>query len=149
MEGMTLLEATFAATILMVGVGAGSELLLVSTQANRGARVTTLASMLARGKMEQLRGLDETELSPSPAGSLDRNTDGYCDYLDGAGRLLDAGVGPLESMPPPDGTVFIRRWSVEPLPANPDNTIVLQVLVTTNHDRGARFVSLKTRKAGS
>jgi hypothetical protein len=150
---MTLLEATFAATILMVGVGAGSQLLLVSTQANRGARVTTLASMLARGKMEQLRGLDEADLVPSPPGSLDRNTDGYCDYLDGAGRLL--GVESLGAAQPPDGTVFIRRWSVEPLPASPDTTIVLQVLVTAGRDRGAtlspggaHLVSLRTRSAG-
>jgi hypothetical protein len=138
---MTLLEATFAATILMVGVGAGSQLLLVSTQANRGARVTTLASMLARGKMEQLRGLDETELSPSPPGALGRNTDGYCDYLDGAGRLLGGGSA---------GTVFIRRWSVDPLPSDPD-TVVLQVLVTTRDRPGvnaAGFVCLRTRKAG-
>jgi hypothetical protein len=146
---MTLLEATVAATILMVGVGAGSQLLLVSTQANRGARVTTLGSILARGKMEQLRGLDEADLVPSPPRSLDRNTDGYCEYLDGAARLL--GAESLGTMPP-DGTVFIRRWSVDPLPANPDNTIVLQVLVTTRRDRGAtlspRLVSLKTRNAG-
>jgi hypothetical protein len=153
---MTLLEVTFAATILMVGVGAGSQLLLVSTQANRGARVTTLSSMLARGKMEQLRGLDDADFIPSPAGSLDRNTDGYCDYLDGAGRLL-GGVGSLETLEairPPDGTAFIRRWSVEPLPANPDNAVVLQVLVMTRRDPGAtlsagpRLVSLKTRRAG-
>jgi hypothetical protein len=156
---MTLLEATFAATILTVGVGAGSQLLLVSTQANRGARTTTLASILARGKLEQLRGIagvDDTELSPSPAGSLDRNTDGYCDYLDGAGRSLGAGTtGFLAD--PPDGTVFIRRWSVEALPANPDATVVLQVLVTKRDRAGdpgvdevniARFVTVKTRKAG-
>ena len=75
-----------------------------------------------------------------------------------AGRLL-GGVGPLETMltmptmRAPDGTAFIRRWSVEPLPANPDNAMVLQVLVITRRDfaatwsPGPRLVSLKARRA--
>ena len=54
---------------------------------------------------------------------------------------------------------FIRRWSVEPLPTNPNNTLILQVLVTRNRNRGdadagnvarqneeARLMSVKTRK---
>ena len=55
--------------------------------------------------------------------------------------------------------MYIRRWSVEPLPTNPNNTLILQVLVFLNRDRGdadagnvarlpeeARLVSVKTRK---
>lgn len=182
-RGFSLLEAIVSTTILIVGVGALAQLFLVSTQANRSSRVTTLASILAQEKMEQLRGLtwgfdnlglavtdtttdttvvpespfDGKGLSPSPFGSLGRNTAGYCDFLDGAGRPLGGGVTP------PGGTVFVRRWSVEPLPTHPDTTIVLQVLVTTKRDRGApdsvadthvrrlpdeaRLVSIKTRKA--
>jgi hypothetical protein len=59
------------------------------------------------------------------------------------------------------GAVYIRRWTVEPLPTNPNNTIVLQVLVTRWRNRGiadiqagtgrqpdeARIISVKTRKA--
>jgi hypothetical protein len=83
------------------------------------------------------------------------NMDGYCDYLDKNGNSL--GGGPLV----PNGTVYIRRWSVEPLPTNPNNTLVLQVLVTRSRNRGsadtalgvnrlpdeARLISVKTRKA--
>ena len=57
--------------------------------------------------------------------------------------------------------MFIRRWSVEPLPVNPNNTLILQVLVTKRVDRGvadtvgsvqrlrdeARLMTVKTRKA--
>jgi len=58
--------------------------------------------------------------------------------------------------------VYIRRWSIEPLPTNPNNTLVLQVLVTTvkreSEMAGAQgprrrmaddalIVSVKTRKA--
>ena len=83
------------------------------------------------------------------------NTDGYCDFLDGSGRWLAGGA----TAPP--GTIFVRRWSVEPLPANPHNTVVLQVLVVRHPARvvadagigeartpdEARLVSVKTRKA--
>jgi len=55
--------------------------------------------------------------------------------------------------------VYVRRWSIEPLPADPDNVLVLQVMVTqrfthefdvaVNRRRlpdEARIVSIKTRK---
>ena len=123
--------------------------------------------MLAQQKMEQLRGLtwgfdvlglpttDTTTnltvvpeapaggkgLSPSPEHSLGTNTEGYCDFVDKFGKPLGGGTTA------PAGTAYIRRWSVEPLPTNPNNTIVLQVLVTplpgrngvdTSSDRRAR-----------
>jgi hypothetical protein len=60
----------------------------------------------------------------------------------------------------PANTAFIRRWYVEPLPTNPNNTLIIQVLVTRNRNRGAgdegsvtrspeeaRLVTVKTRKA--
>ena len=59
----------------------------------------------------------------------------------------------------PAATVYMRRWSVEPLPTNPNNTVILQVLVTRRNDRGAanagsvlrlpdeaRLIGVKTRK---
>src|SRR5207344_2437984 len=63
-------------------------------------------------------------LSLSPAHSLGTNSEGYCDFVDAFGRPLGGGTAP------PAGTAYIRRWSIEALPADPDNTIVLQVLVT-------------------
>ena len=60
----------------------------------------------------------------------------------------------------PNGTTYIRRWTIEPLPTNPNNTVVLQVLVTRSTNRGtadagkvdrlpdeARIITVKTRKA--
>ena len=168
-------------TVLSVGLLALGQLFAMSTRANSGSRATTFAAVLAEQKMEQLRGLTwgfdnlglplsdtttdvsvvperttgGTGLSPSPAGTLGANTAGYCDFLDDRGQSLGGGAAP------PAGTVYIRRWSVEPLPTNPNNTLVLQVLVTRSRDRGAantatgvtrlpdeaRLVSVKTRKA--
>jgi prepilin-type N-terminal cleavage/methylation domain-containing protein len=180
-RGFSLLEVLVATTIMTVGVAGLAQMFVLSTRANTSAKVTTYASVLAQQKMEQLRGLtwgfdvlglpmtDTTTnvtvvpetavggkgLSPSPESSLGTNTDGYCDFVDKFGKPLGGGTVP------PAGTAYIRRWSVEPLPTNPNNTIILQVLVTRSTARNnvdtsnatgrapdeARLVSVKTRKA--
>jgi len=185
-SGFSLIEVIFATSLVTAAVVSLAQLFVISTRANTNAKATTYASVLAQQKMEQLRGLtwgfdslglpltDTTTdvsvspekvtagrgLSPSPAGragagTLGENLDGYCDFLDGSGGWLAGGTAA------PAGTVFIRRWSVEPLPTNPNNTIVLQVIVARRRARGAgaaaakisrapdeaRLVSVKTRKA--
>jgi type II secretory pathway pseudopilin PulG len=179
--GFSILEVLIATTILTVALAALAQLFTLSTKANAGARTATYASLLAEQKMEQLRGLtfgfdnlglpltDTTTditvvpervgtgkgLSPSPNRSLNTNTDGYFDFVDKFGNSLGGGATQ------PEGAVYIRRWSIEPLPTNPNNTLVFQVLVTRNRDRGtadtavdvkrlpdeARIISVKTRKA--
>ncbi len=179
-RGFSLIEVLAATTILTVALAALAQLFAISAKSNSSAKATTFASVLAQQKMEQLRGLtwgfdtlglpltDTTTditivpemagghgLSPSPAGTLGQNTDGYCDFIDKNGAWLGGG------QTPPASTAYIRRWSVEPLPTNPNNTVVLQVLVTRWRNRGsadtavgvnrlpdeARIVSVKTRKA--
>jgi prepilin-type N-terminal cleavage/methylation domain-containing protein len=182
-SGFSLLEVIVATSLLTVAVASLAQLFAISVRANASAKTTTYASVLAQQKMEQLRGLTwgfdslglpltdtttdvsvaperamaERGLSPSPggAGSLSVNSDGYCDFLDGGGRWLAGGATA------PAGTIFVRRWAVENLPTNPNNTIVLQVLVRRNRASvapaaitgglrtpdEARLVSVKTRKA--
>lgn len=180
-RGFSLLEVLAATSILTVALAALAQLFAISTRANASAKTTSYAAVLAQQKMEQLRGMtfgfdnlglptsDTTTditvvpekvtggkgLSPSPSGSLKGNTDGYCDFIDKFGNALGGGTEP------PSGTAYIRRWSIEPLPTNPNNTLVLQVLVTRFRDRGAadasvdvkrlpdeaRIISVKTRKA--
>jgi type II secretory pathway pseudopilin PulG len=179
--GFSILEVLVATSVITVAVAALAQLFAISTRANAGAKTLTFASTLAQQKMEQLRGLtwgfdivglplsDTTTnttvvpesnaggkgLSPSPADALGKNTDGYCDFLDRNGQWLAGGTTP------PDLTAFVRRWSIEALPTNPNNTIVLQVMVTRVGGRNdvattstsprmpdeARLVSVKTRKA--
>ena len=182
-RGFSLVETLVATTIMTVGLASLAQLFLISTKANQSARLTTNASVLAQQKMEQLRGLtwgfdtiglplsDTTSdltvvpeqpqggsgLTPSPDGALQNNVDGYCDFLDGNGRSLGGGT----AVPP--NTVYVRRWSIEPLPTNPNNTLILQVMVSRWRARGvadvetagggrrlpdeARVLSVKTRKA--
>jgi hypothetical protein len=153
-----------AATMLAVAFSALAHLIVMSTRANSSAGATTYAAMLAQQKMEQLRSLawgfdafglpltDSTTARTSPPDALRRDTAGYVDYLDRSGVVLGAG-----SAPPPDA-VYIRRWSVEPLPADPANTLVLQVIVMrrrtsdTTSNGGSRLpdevrlLTVKTRK---
>jgi prepilin-type N-terminal cleavage/methylation domain-containing protein len=173
-SGFSLLEVLVATTVFALAVAGLADVCAVAARANATARVSTLSSMLATQKMEQLRaltwGFDEAGaplsdattdisvsperpgagvgLSPSPASALGQNIAGYCDYLDATGRSLGGGTSA------PAAAVFARRWSVEPLPSNP-NTLVLQVIVTRAIRGGARgrlpddarVVSVKARKA--
>ncbi|HSF99876.1 MAG TPA: hypothetical protein VLA20_02055, partial [Vicinamibacterales bacterium] len=151
--------------------------------ATQAARNQTSTTVLASQKLEQLRsltwGFDEagtglpvsdtttnlgqdpptgngSGLNPSPPGTLNQNIAGYVDYLDARGRWVGTGAAP------PATATYIRRWSIEPLPTNPNNTLILQVLVTTVKRQSemagvpgprrrmaddALVVSVKTRKA--
>ncbi len=182
--GFSLIEVMASLAILM-GVCLGvAQLFAVATAANLGAKGQTSTAILAAQKMEQLRGLtwgfDDTGLglpltdtttdlsqdpptnagtglNPSPGGTMQSNTAGFVDYLDQYGNWVGSG-----STPPPTAT-YIRRWSIEPLPTNPNNTLIFQVMVTTVTTEGgstraanqsrwrltndAWIVSVKTRKA--
>jgi len=185
-SGFSLIEVLAATVVMSVALVGLAQLFALSTSANMTARTNTYAALLAQQKMEQLRGLtwgydilglpvsdyasdtsaaaaisgcavsaggSATGLSPSPWGTLQQNTAGWVDFVDRNGCVLAGGAAA------PAGTVYIRRWSVEPLPSNPNNTLILQVLVTRRTDRGAadadnvarmhdeaRLMSVKTRK---
>ncbi len=149
-RGFSLLEVVVATSILVAGVAGVAPLLVMASRANQSARITTMASLLAQQKMEQLRALQwgrdpsgallsdvDTDLTapfaattggfglrPSPAGSLDRNVNGYCDFIAADGRVVGGGsVSPA-------GAAYVRRWSIEPLPPNLEEVLLLQVVVT-------------------
>ena len=178
--GSTLIEVLVAMTIMATGVLTMSQLFLMSTMSNNTARNDTYATVLAEQKIEQLRSLaygfdmaglpvsdtdsntavsptgssGGTGLQPSPATALQENTVGWVDYINSQGAIVGNGMNV------PATAMYIRRWSVEPLPTNPNNTIIIQVLVTPYRVRGsaeqgnvaklvgeARMMTVKTRKA--
>lgn len=182
-SGFSLVEVLISMAILTAVSLGVAQLFAVSTRANLVARGQTSTTALAEQKLEQLRSLtwgfdvegqglpvsDTTTnlsvdppttggggLNPSPFNSLEANTPGYVDFLDAHGAYV--GTGPT----PPGTAAFIRRWSIRPLPTNPNNTLVLQVLVTPVANEGSRIagpgarqrmpgdallVSVKTRKS--
>lgn len=171
--GFSLVEVLVAAAVLMTGLIAVAQMFVTSTNQNMSARRVTTTSVLAQQKIEQLRalawGFDEfglpvsdfstniavtppvssggVGLQASPDFSLFNSTPGYVDYLDAYGSWVGTGAAP------PATAIYVRRWSIDPLPTNPNNTIVFQVLVGRIAPDGgpptdlARQVSLKTRKS--
>jgi prepilin-type N-terminal cleavage/methylation domain-containing protein len=182
-NGFSLTEVLVAMGILTAVSLGVAQLFAMSARQNFAAKGDTSTTVLAEQKMEQLRaltwGFDDAAqglpvsdtstnlsvdpsaptgqgLNPSPSNSLSENVAGYVDYLDAAGAY--AGTGGT----PPAGAAYVRRWSIQPLPTNPNNTLVLQVFVTTvgnDANRGqtagdlrrlpgdALLTSVKTRKA--
>jgi prepilin-type N-terminal cleavage/methylation domain-containing protein len=150
--GFSLMETLVSIAILSAVSLSVAQLFSISMLANRNAKLQTSTVLLATEKMEQLKGLtwgfdatglglpltdtttnlsnrpstsDGSGLNPSPSGTLQNNTPGYVDYLDSFGNW--AGNGST----PPENAAYIRRWSIEPLPTNPNNTLILQVFVTS------------------
>lgn len=178
-RGFTLVEVMVAVVLLMIVALGAAQLFAIATTANFRAKSQTSTTILAIQKMEQLRGLtwgfdadglpmsDTTTdltrpgptgggngLNPSPADSLTRNAPGYFDFLDIHGAWIDPSDG--DSL---DRMVYTRRWSIQPLPTNPNNTLVFQVRVIPRLEVGgadatgaralqeAGYFSLKTRKS--
>lgn len=127
-DGFTLIEVLVSATLLTVAVVALGHVFIASAAANAGSKTVTVATMLASEKLEELRALwfSDPALAISPPSALETDTVGYFDE-------------------PSPG--YRRRWSVEWLPAHPDEAVVLRVLVTRPKLPGeARLVTIKTRK---
>ena len=183
-SGFSLIEVLVAVGLLAVVSISTAQLFAVATRANAQSKGQTSTTLLAVQKMEQLRsltwGFDQASsnlglpvsdmttdlskpepvggglgLNPSPADTLTSNVAGYVDYLDTKGVWVGNGASI------PAGAHYIRRWSITPLPTNPNNTLVLQVRVTTvmqaalassstttsRWGQDAWLVSIKTRKA--
>jgi type II secretory pathway pseudopilin PulG len=170
--GFSLVEVLVATVVLTTGLIAVAQMFVASTNQNMDARRVTTTAVLAQQKIEQLRalawGFDEfglpvsdfgsnitvtppvssggVGLQASPPNTLTTSTTGYVDYLDAYGAWVGTGTAP------PQNAIYVRRWSVEPLPTNPNNTLVFQVLVGRISPAGppsdlGRQVSLKTRKS--
>jgi len=174
-NGASLIEALVSIAILTAVAAGAAHLFVWARRATWTAGSSSIAVTLAIQKMEQLQSLawtsnregnavsdTTTDLSTdprqsggggvmaSPGSSLSENTPGFVDYLDAGGRWRGTGTVP------PDGSAFVRRWSIKPLPTDPQDTIVLTVLVIPlAHavaaerpvNRGARLTTVRTRVA--
>lgn len=182
-DGFSLAEVVVSMGLLTVVSLGVAQLFAVSARANLTARGMTSTTAMAEQKMEQLRSLtwgfatdgtglpvsDSTSnlsvtpasafgsgLNPSPTNALNENVPGFCDFLDANGVWVGTGTTA------PGTAAYIRRWSIVPLPTNPNNTLILQVMVAplaTEMGRGqtdgprtrlpgeAVLTSVKTRKA--
>src|SRR5262245_17277072 len=165
--GFTLLEALVAITLLAGALTGLVQVIGSSIESNNASRSRTYAGVLAAQKIEQLRSLrwsiaatgvtttdtttntampssgpGGTGLAESPGGTLVGNVTGYVDYIDRSGTILGGGATPLP------GTVYVRRWSIAPLPAASGAGLTVRVVVTSvQGSELTRVVALRTRKA--
>jgi type II secretory pathway pseudopilin PulG len=125
-DGFSLIEVLVAAGILIVGVVGLAQLSLVGAKANDDARATTMATILAQQKMEQLRAASWGSgiLAVSPPGVLTGDRAGFVDYLDATGASTGDGFSGASA-----DTRFVRRWSIAALPSHPSDGVILQVVV--------------------
>jgi type II secretory pathway pseudopilin PulG len=164
--GFTLVEVIIAMGLLTAVSLGVAQLFAASTRANLAARTRTSTTTMAEQKMEQIRSLtwgfdtdgqglpisDTTTnltvypmtptgsgLNPSPGDALEQNRSGFFDFLDTAGNWVGTGAQI------PGTAAYLRRWSITPLPTNPNNTLVIQVLVTPLANEQARVASPFTR----
>jgi prepilin-type N-terminal cleavage/methylation domain-containing protein len=178
-SGFTLLEVMVALALFAGALLGLAQLMAVGARSLQLARMTGLSATLAAQKIEQLRSLawgydasgagrSDVEcdagrwpdapiggggLAPSPPDSLDRNVDGFADYLDESGAWLGSGASP------PPATGFVRRWSIAPVGDEPAPAIVIRVVVLRRGGRAlpgggpggdieeARMLSVRTRRA--
>src|SRR4029079_9929324 len=142
-RGFSLVEVLVAMGLLTVVSLGVAQLFALSTRANVIAKGQTSTTGMAEQKLEQLRGLtwgfdlsgqglplsdtttnltvtppthDVSGLNPSPSDSLEQNTAGFVDFLDGGGNWVGTG-----STPPASAVDIIRGWS-QPHATNPNTT---------------------------
>jgi prepilin-type N-terminal cleavage/methylation domain-containing protein len=125
-RGFSLLELLVASAILTVALLSLAQLLALATAANASAGRATYAAVLAAEQLENLRA--------STWESLRRQTGESVDYLDRSGKPLEgASTG-----------MYRRRWLIDPLPADPDNALVIQVIVS-GRGEVARLTTVRAR----
>src|SRR6476661_6464180 len=126
-RGFSLIEVLVAMGLLTVVSLGVAQLFALSTRANVVAKGQTSTTAMAEQKMEQLRGLtwgfdtagQGLPLSDTTTNlAVDPNVAGYVDFLDAHGTYVGTGTAV------PVGASYIRRWSIQPLPTNPNNTLV-------------------------
>lgn len=125
--GFSLIEVVIATGVLVTGVAAVLHLFIIATRATVDARDATYATVLALQKIEELRAAP----FPEPGNATD--------YVSARGALLPDG---------PRGALYERRWTVEPLPAQPADTVIITVLVSRRGlaHRAVRLTTVRTRR---
>ena len=156
MKGFSLIEVLVSMALVATCAVGLAGLFAVSSRTTQESRIDTVATFAAEAKMAELRALPwafdpanghlvfDPGLAVSPQSSLNANVAGFVDFLNSAGVVVGSGVEP-----PREG-VYLRRWSIQPLPSSPADALVLQVVaarVTAPQSRDAHLVAILARTA--
>jgi type II secretory pathway pseudopilin PulG len=131
-DGITLIEAVVAASILLTLAGGVAHLFLLTHRFALGAERMTVAVAAAASRLDALSAIpwqydlagaapDVAALALSPADALDRDIAGLSDRLDATGSPL-AGVDAGQP-------AFVRRWALLPSSGDPTTGRGIEVCV--------------------
>jgi type II secretory pathway pseudopilin PulG len=145
-DGFTLVEVLVAALLATTVVVNVAALSAIAVRTAATARRQTSTSLLAIQKMEQLLALTWASTGPVPSVAVsDLTTDLSRDPPSNAGLgLSPSPAGALDH----NLAVFVRRWSIDPIPSDPDNLLVLQVFVTTVEASHRQSAGRRVRQTG-
>ena len=147
------MEVLVSMAVIATSAAGLAELVVIASRATQASRIDTAATFAAESKLAELRALSfvwdaasapltDPALAISPSSSLSTDAPGFIDYVDATGQRVAEGL--------PGSRVYVRRWSIQPLPADPLNTLVLQVVaapMTTPRSRTVHLVSILARTA--
>jgi prepilin-type N-terminal cleavage/methylation domain-containing protein len=128
-EGFTLVESLVAIVVLVFGLIAVTNLMLVAASSNTVANQGTAATTSASERMEILRNMQFATLLGAAGGSLTANVG-----VGGTGPCSPAGAGPIP-LPPntynctdeiPGVGVIVTRWQITVVP-NTGRAIFIEV----------------------
>jgi hypothetical protein len=124
-QGFSLVEVMIAAGLVVCLAAGSARLFAVTTRATAAAGTRTATALLAAQKIAEIQSslASSNGVEPAAGGSLDTSASPFVDYTDASGSPVTGGGTP------PRAAVFVRRWSVQPLPSNPARLLVLQVVV--------------------
>jgi prepilin-type N-terminal cleavage/methylation domain-containing protein len=125
-HGFSVLEVLVASTILTVALLSLAQFLALATNATASAGRNTYAAVLAAGQLERLHAVTWESLASRVGESIEG---------------LDRSGVPLRELSVP---AYRRRSIVTPLPDDPANALVLQVVVI-GRGEVARLTTLRTR----
>jgi prepilin-type N-terminal cleavage/methylation domain-containing protein len=125
-HGFSLIEALVALALVLLLVSGTASLMTVAQAATARARDLTSSVLFASQKADVICAASAS-WPLSPADSLDSDRPGFVDHLAADGRAV-----------PASEAVYVRRWSVQPLPDSLTGAVALRVLVVLRADL-ARF----------
>jgi type II secretory pathway pseudopilin PulG len=121
-SGCSLIEVLVAMAIFIVVAAGLGQLATLAAGANLRAGRTSLATVIAQQKIEELLSDPGLAHNLSPPRALTSSLDGWFDFVDRRGRPIGPGATPAT------GSDYLRRWSVEAL--TDSATLVVQVEVS-------------------
>jgi prepilin-type N-terminal cleavage/methylation domain-containing protein len=123
-RGFALVEVIVAAALLVTLAAGVSPTIAAAVREGHASRLRAIATVAASGKIEELRSL--------PPGDMTAGVD----CLDGGG----AGISP------PSSSVYVRRWTVEPIDGDSD-VVAIRVDVSTRDGLlRARLVTVRAAR---